>query len=265
MERPGNDPSAEVRPSPPKSENPQFYRRFCLLTVSTGVYPVRRNPPCSGVGPGDEPGYHFMRTWDRLSATFVKGLREPGKHYDGGGLMLLAAPTARKGEVNKSWLFRFQIDKRERYMGLGSTRVVSLAEARAKANEARKLLASGVDPLTHRNAERMAARTAALHTAIFKECLDGLLASHGDRWRTKHLRQWQNSMATYCKPLLDLNVADIDTGAVLRVIEPEWKRAPQTMDRVRRRIGEVLGFAEVRGYRKAGPLPTRWKNHLDKL
>ena len=52
---------------------------------------------------------------------------------------------------------------------------------------------------------------------------------------------------------------------VIKVIEPEWKRAPQTMDRVRRRIGEVLGFAEVRGLRKPGPLPTRWKNHLDKL
>ena len=52
---------------------------------------------------------------------------------------------------------------------------------------------------------------------------------------------------------------------MIKVIEPEWKRAPQTMDRVRRRIGEVLGFAEVRGLRKPGPLPTRWKNHLDKL
>jgi integrase len=206
-----------------------------------------------------------MRTWDRLSATFVKGVRKPGKHYDGGGLMLLAAPTARKGVVNKSWLFRFQIDKRERYMGLGSARVVSLGEARAKANEARKLLARRIDPLTHRDAERMAARTAEMHTATFKECLDGLLASHGDRWRTKHLNQWQNSMATYCKLLFDLNVEDIDTGAVLRVLEGEWKRAPQTMDRVRRRIGEVLGFAEVRGYRKTGSLPTRWKNHLDKL
>ena len=37
------------------------------------------------------------------------------------------------------------------------------------------------------------------------------------------------------------------------------------MDRVRNRIGEVLGFAEARGQRKPGPLPTRWKNHLDKL
>ena len=72
-----------------------------------------------------------MRTWDRLSATFVRGVKTPGKFYDGGGLMLQATPTKTKGVVNKSWLFRFQIDKRERFMGIGSARVVSLAEARA--------------------------------------------------------------------------------------------------------------------------------------
>jgi hypothetical protein len=66
-----------------------------------------------------------MRTWDRLSATFVRGLKQPGKYYDGGGLMLSAAPTKVKGVVTKAWLFRFQIDGRERVMGLGSARVVS--------------------------------------------------------------------------------------------------------------------------------------------
>jgi integrase len=206
-----------------------------------------------------------MRTWDKLSATFVKGLKRPGKFYDGGGLMLTAAPTERKGVVTKAWLFRFQIDKRERVMGLGSARVVTLAEARAKANEARKLLAAGIDPLTHRDAARMAARAAELHTATFKQVLDQLLDSHGDKWRQKHATQWRNSMATYAKPLMGVAVSDIDVAMVLKVIEPEWKRAPQTMDRVRRRIGEVLGFAEVRGFRKSGPLPTLWRNHLDKL
>jgi hypothetical protein len=197
-----------------------------------------------------------MRTWDRLSATFVKGLKRPGKFYDGGGLMLQATPTRTKGVVTKAWVFRYQIDKRERVMGLGSARVVSLAEARAKANESRKVLAAGIDPLTHRNAARMAARAAELHTATFRQCLDGFLISHGDGWRTKHLRQWQNSMATYCRPLMGIAVGDIDVGMVLKVIEPEWKRAPTTMDRVRSRIGEVLGWAQTRGLRAPGPLPT---------
>jgi integrase len=205
-----------------------------------------------------------MRTWDRLSATFVRGLKRPGKYYDGGGLMLQATSTKANG-VTKAWLFRYQIEHRERQMGLGSARVVTLAEARAKANEARKLLASGIDPLTARNAERMAARTAALRRATFRQCLEGFLDSHGERWRAKHLAQWRNSMRTYCKLVDDVAVADIDVGMVLRVIEPDWKRAPETMDRVRRRIGEVLGYAEVRGLRPPGPLPTRWKNHLDKM
>jgi integrase len=205
-----------------------------------------------------------MRTWDKLSATFVRGLKRPGKFYDGGGLMLQATATGTKGTVNKAWLFRYQIDHRERVMGLGSARVLSLAEARAAANEARKLLAAGFDPLEQRRTDRMAAAAAALHRATFKQCLDGFLASHGDRWRAKHLTQWRNSMATYAKALDGVAVADIDVGIVLRVIEPEWKRAPQTLDRVRRRIGEVLAWAEVRGLRPPGPLPTRWKNHLDK-
>ena len=180
-------------------------------------------------------------------------------------MLLIAAPTRTKGVVNKAWQFRFQLDHRERYMGLGSARVVSLAEARAKANECRKLLAAGIDPLAQRNADRAAARAAELHTATFRQCLDGFLASHGDGWRAKHLRQWRNSMATYCRPLEGVSVADIDTTMVSRAIEPEWKRAPETMDRVRRRIGEVLAWAQVRGFRAQGPLPTRWKNHLDKL
>jgi integrase len=214
--------------------------------------------------PGDKSEGQFMRTWDRLSATFVRGLKRPGRFYDGGGLLLEVSPSA-TGGVNKSWLFRYQLHHVERVMGLGALRVVTLAEARAKANAARKLLAAGIDPLAQRKHDRAEARAAELRNAIFRECLDGFLMSHGDRWRAKHLAQWRNSMATYCKPLMGVAVADIDTGMVLQVIEPQWKRAPQTMDRVRRRIGEVLGYAQVRGLRPPGPLPTLWKNHLDKM
>jgi integrase len=111
----------------------------------------------------------------------------------------------------------------------------------------------------------MAALAAELHTATFRQVLDQLLASHGAKWREVHARQYRSSMETYCKPLMGVAIADIDTAMIIKVIEPEWKRVPETMDRVRKRIGEVLGFGEVRGLRKPGPLPTRWKNHLDKL
>ena len=58
--------------------------------------------------------------------------------------------------------------------------------------------------------------------------------------------QRRNGMVTYARPLFDVAVGDIDTALVIKVIVPEWKRAPQTMDRVRRRIGEVLGSPRKR-------------------
>ena len=204
-----------------------------------------------------------MRALNKLSATFVRGLKTPGIYGDGGGLVLQA--TASGTGVTKSWLLRYSLDKRARSMGLGSVGVVSLAEARELAHESRRLLARGIDPISHRDAERMAARTAELHTSTFRQVLDQLLDSHGEKWRDKHARQYRNSMETYCKPLMAVAVADIDTAMVVKVIEGEWRRAPETMDRVRRRVGEILSFAEVRGLRKPGPNPTRWKGHLDQL
>jgi integrase len=206
-----------------------------------------------------------MRAYDKLSASFVKGLKRPGKFYDGGGLMLQATKTDHNGGITKSWLFRYQIDHRERQMGLGPTRDVTLAEARERAAACRKLVAAGVDPIATRNAERMATRAAELRRATFGQCVDGFLDSHGDKWRAKHRAQWKNSMHHYCKPIWPMNVADIDTAAVLKVVEPIWRKVPITADRIRKRVGEVLGFAQARGHRPPGALPTIWKNHLSTL
>jgi hypothetical protein len=79
-----------------------------------------------------------LRTWNQLSASEVRGIvngSKSGRHCDGGNLYLEATATKAKDGVTASWLIRFEIDGRERWMGLGSARVVSLSEARAKANE----------------------------------------------------------------------------------------------------------------------------------
>ena len=57
---------------------------------------------------------------------------------DGGGLYLCVGSLSAR-----SWIFRFARDGRTRYMGLGSLAAVSLAEARQKVGEARRLLAGG--------------------------------------------------------------------------------------------------------------------------
>jgi hypothetical protein len=74
---------------------------------------------------------------------------KPGRHGDGAGLYLVVSPSgARK------WVYRFSYAGRVTEAGLGSADVVSLAEARDKAHEARKLLEAGKNPI---EAKRQAA------------------------------------------------------------------------------------------------------------
>ena len=56
----------------------------------------------------------------------------------------------------------------------------------------------------------------------------------------------------------------VDTGLVLKVLEPIWTTKPETAGRLRGRIESVLDFAKVRGYRD-GENPARWRGHLAKL
>jgi hypothetical protein len=59
-------------------------------------------------------------------------------------------------------------------------------------------------------------------------------------------------------------VQAVDTGLVLKVLEPIWTAKPETASRVRGRLESILDFAKVRGDRDSEN-PARWRGHLDKL
>jgi hypothetical protein len=93
-----------------------------------------------------------MRAWNKLSASFVRGVSGNGRWSDGGGLYL----QSRNGGV--SWVFNYARCGTPRSMGLGSTRVVSLALARELATRQREFLARGLDPLAERQRKVQEAR-----------------------------------------------------------------------------------------------------------
>ena len=102
-----------------------------------------------------------MRSMGKFTALDVKRMTTPGRFGDGGGLWLQVREAEQRsslGEktINKSWLLRFMLNGRAREMGLGPVALVSLAEARAKAVAARKLLLEGIDPLAEREAAKAA-------------------------------------------------------------------------------------------------------------
>jgi len=155
---------------------------------------------------------------------------------------------------------------KEREMGLGSAAVVSLAAAREKAAECRRLRQEGIDPIDARRAARRHAALDAAMTMTFSQCSQAFLASHRAGWRNaKHAAQWAATLTTYAWPTIgNLPVQAIDTSLVLKVLEPIWTSKPETASRVRGRLEAVLDWARVRGYRD-GENPARWRGHLDKL
>ena len=163
----------------------------------------------------------------RLTALKVERLKtKVGMHHDGGGLYLQV--TRRKQDVGgesggrASWVLRFMLNGRAREMGLGPLALFGLADARAKALDARRLRHEGMDPIAHRRAERARQRLQAAKVMTFKQCAESYITAHRAGWRNgKHAGQWSATLATYAYPVIGgLPVQSVDTGLVLKILEP---------------------------------------------
>jgi integrase len=179
----------------------------------------------------------------------------PGRYSDGSvkGLMLMVRPSGAR-----SWMLRYQIGGRRRDMGLGPYPEVSLADARERALEARRVLKrDGKDPLAERSRPKL---------LTFRAAAEALIEAKRPGWRNaKHAAQWTATLATYAWPKLGaLDVRAVDTAAVLEVLRPIWTAKTETASRVRQRIEAVLDYATAIRAR-TGENPARWKGHLDHL
>ena len=179
---------------------------------------------------------------NKLSARAVVNAKTPGLYGDGGGLYLQVSTTG-----TKSWLFRYKVGGRSRYMGLGSLTTVSLAKARELAAEARHLRLQGIDPIQRRNGARAAARLEDAKGMTFDECHDAFVAAHQVGWRnSKHRAQWISTLKTYADPVFGkLPVQAIDVALLMKVIEPIWNTKPETASRVRGRIERILDLSLI--------------------
>jgi integrase len=201
------------------------------------------------------------RAIHRLTALKVTRAKREGLHCDGGGLYLRVAAGG-----SKSWVFRYNVGGRLRDHGLGPLHTISLAEAREKALQCRKLRLEGIDPIAQRQASRAATRAAEAHAATFRECAIAFMKSHEAKWKNgKSLEQWQQSLADYVYPIFgDLPLSLIDTPHVMKVLRPIWYEKPETASRVRGRIEMILDYARVEGFR-TGENPARWDGHIKHL
>ena len=179
-----------------------------------------------------------------LSARFVATVTEPGRYGDGPGghgLRLVVTPNGAR-----CWIQRLVILGKRCQLGLGGYPLVTLAEARNKAFENRKLARAGGDPLALKrqpDVPTFAKAAARVHDI------------HGPGWRNpKHAAQWITTLHKYAFPRLgERPVSDVTAQDVMAVLLPIWHSKPETARRVRQRIGAVMRWAIAEGHRLDNP------------
>lgn len=198
---------------------------------------------------------------NNLSGVVLSRLIKPGMYADGGGLWLRVS-----GEAARSWVFRYAIRGKRHEMGLGSVITIDLAAARAKARTCRQLLLDGKDPLSERRGANAAHALKEAKRITFDQCAAAYIDAHRGTWKNpKHVRQWENTIATYASPLIgSLAVADVETDLVVKVLSPIWRTKTETAVRLRGRIECVLDWASTSKFRQ-GENPARWRGHLENL
>jgi integrase len=193
----------------------------------------------------------MTRTANKLTAMAVQRATKRGLYGDGNGLSL---QIGRHG--TKSWVLRYMLNGKPRYMGLGPIHSVTLAEARERAREARSQIARGHDPLSGK------ATHARSLSRTFDACTEAYLKAMGPGMSERTLKTWTSSLAKHASPVIgNVPVGLLDATKIVETLTPIWATKTETASRVRQRIESILDWAAVQGMR-SGENPARWDNHL---
>lgn len=183
-----------------------------------------------------------------LSDTAIRNAKpqgKPYKMYDAGGLFLIVTPAG-----GKWWRFKYRFAGKEKLLSLGTYPAVGLKDARRRRDDARELLAQGVDPSAQRQAakaEAVAVETAKGQTfeAVAREWYEKKRAAWTPGHQKKILLRLGNQLFPYLGnvPLADLEAADF----LAAIQKAEARGAIETAHRLAQLCGQVTRYARISG------------------
>jgi integrase len=179
----------------------------------------------------------------KLKPLDVERETRPGKYPDGDGLYLVVAST-----TSKNWSYRYWKDGKQRWLGLGSVKEVSLKEARLARDAARLRVKGdrstlGVDIVQEKRAARQEAMAAEIKVTLptFEQCAEVYIRERWSTWSKKHRNQWPSSLKRYAYPTIGkLTIPEIKPSHVYELLRPIWVEKRETANRVRGRIETIV-------------------------
>ncbi|CAM2191228.1 Integrase [Paraburkholderia kururiensis] len=179
-----------------------------------------------------------------LTDVKIKQAKPREKLYkisDERGLYLEVTPTG-----GKWWRFKYRIDGKEKRLSLGVYPDVGLQKAREKRDDARKLVADGVDPSAHRRAQKQARADANANSfeVVTREWLEKQKKVWEDSHAEKVIRRFERDVFPWLgkRPIAEIKPVELLT--VLRRIEA---RVVETAHRAKQNCGQVFRYAVATG------------------
>jgi integrase len=200
----------------------------------------------------------MARATRRLSARKVETIAQPGYHADGDGLYLVVDPSGAR-----RWAFIYHSRGKRREMGLGR---MGLKEAREAAEEVRRQIRKGIDPIAARHHDRSAKAAIPTFEVIAAQVIaDAQARSTNDKVRY----QWELLLGPrYCDLILQKPISDITTLDIERVLRPVWRTKPETGRKLLVRLRRVFDYARVHLRDRHGIImpnnPAAWQDLRDR-
>ncbi|MDY4388714.1 tyrosine-type recombinase/integrase [Pectobacterium aroidearum] len=178
-----------------------------------------------------------------LTDIKVRSAKPEAKAYkltDGNGMFLLIHPNG-----SKYWRLRYRSDGKENTLALGVYPEVSLSEARQKRDEARKLIAAGVDPNEHKKAVKTQQQDDAQTFEVVAR------AWHADnkKWSGSHAERILKSLSDNIFPAIGgTHIASLKTRDLLTPIKNvERSGRLEVAKRLKQRVTAIMTYAVQNG------------------
>lgn len=198
-----------------------------------------------------------------MQVSKAKPTEKSYKLTDGGGLFLLVTPSG-----GKLWRLKYRFGGTEKLLALGAYPQVPLSGARQRREDARKLIANGIDPGAAKKAQKAAGGQAAEDSfeVIAREWHGKFLTDKSVSYRDKMLANFERDVFPWIgkRPIMDIKAPEL--LMMLRRIES--RGALETAHRTRMACSQVFRYAVATGRAERdcaadlkGALPPYKKGH----